>query len=69
MALDKSNEKAIDHAKITGNVRNIGEQPQADQTNNVAKTDKDSVITVGEVIIKHVNDREIFLFPYSKNLY
>lgn len=69
MALDKSNEKTIDHAKITDNVRNIGEQPQTDQTNNVAKADKDSVITVSEVIIKHVNNREIFLFPYSKGLY
>ena len=46
MGLDKSNRKKPGYEKTINNVRNNGEKPQADQTNNVAKANKDSVIIV-----------------------
>ena len=46
MGLDKSNRKKPGHEKIINNVRNNGEKPQVDQTNNGAKANKDSVIIV-----------------------
>ena len=54
MVLDKSNEKKPEHAKIISIIRNNGESVQVDQTNNGAKAKKDSVIVVGDLMIKHV---------------
>lgn len=49
--LDKSNGKRPEHAKITNNVRNYGEQPET--------ANKDSVNIVGDLLIKHDNGRGI----------
>lgn len=49
--LDKSNDKKPEHAKITNNVRNYGEQPQT--------ANKDSVNIVGDLLIKRDNGRGI----------
>ena len=58
--LDKSNGK-----KPINNVRNNSEKPQTDRSNNGAKANKDSVIIVGDSMIKQVNGRD-FSLPYSK---
>ena len=65
MGLDKSNEKKPEHTKTTSNVRNNSEKPQTDRSNNGAKANKDSVIIVGDSMIKQVNGRD-FSLPYSK---
>ena len=65
MGLDKSNEKKPEHTKIINNVRNNSVKPQTDRSNNGAKANKDSVIIVGDSMIKHVNGRD-FSLPYSK---
>ena len=49
--LDKSNGKRPEHAKITNNVKNYGEQPET--------ANKDSVNIVGDLLIKHDNGRGI----------
>ena len=49
--LDKSNGKRPEHAKITNNVRNYGEQPET--------ANKNSVNIVGDLLIKHDNGRGI----------
>ena len=59
MGLDKSNGKKPGHAKTINNVRNNGDKPQADRTNDGAKTNKDSVIIVGDSMLKHVNGRDV----------
>ena len=60
MGLSKYNGKKLEHTKTINNkARNNGEKPQADLTNNGAKANKDSVIIVGDSMIKHVNDRDI----------
>ena len=59
MGLDKSNGKRPKHTKTINNVRNNSEKPQAYQTNNGAKVNKDSVIIAGDSMIKHVNSRDI----------
>ena len=60
MGLSKYNGKNLEHTKtINNNARNNGEKPQVDLTNNGAKANKDSVIIVGDSMIKHVNDRDI----------
>ena len=65
MGLDKSNEKEPEHTKTISNVRNNSEKPQTDRSNNGAKANKDSVIIVGDSMIKQVNGRD-FSLPYSK---
>ena len=65
MGLDKSNEKKPEHTKTISNVRNNSEKPQTDRSNNDAKANKDSVIIVGDSMIKQVNGRD-FSLPYSK---
>ena len=59
MGLDKYNGKKLEHAKTISNVRNISEKPQADRTSNGAKANKDSVIIMGDSMIKQVNGRDI----------
>ena len=59
MGLDKSKGKKPEHTKTINNVRNNSEKTQADQTNNGAKANKDSVIIVGDSMIQHVNGRDI----------
>ena len=59
MGFDKANEKMLKHAKTINNARNNGEKPQADRTKNGAKANKDSVIIVGDWMIKHVNGRDV----------
>ena len=59
MGLDKSNEKKPEHTKIINNVRNYSEKSQTDWSNNGAKANKVSIIIVGDLTIKHVNDRDI----------
>ena len=49
--LNKSNGKKPEHAKITDNVRNYGEQPET--------ANKDSVIIVGDLLIKYDHGRGI----------
>ena len=65
MGLDKSNEKKPEHTKTISNVRNNSEKPQTDRSNNGAKANKESVIIVGDSMIKQVNGRD-FSLPYSK---
>ena len=65
MGLDKSNEKKPEHTKTINNVRNNSVKPQTDRSNNGAKANKDSVIIVGDSMIKQVNGRD-FSLPYSK---
>ena len=65
MGLDKSNEKKPEHTKTISNVRNNSEKPQTDRSNKGAKASKDSVIIVGDSMIKQVNGRD-FSLPYSK---
>ena len=65
MGLDKSNEKKPEHTKTISNVRNNSEKPQTDRSNKGAKANKDSVIIVGDSMIKQVNGRD-FSLPYSK---
>ena len=60
MGLDKSNGKKPEHIKNTNNIRNNGEKPQADRTNNGTIASKDSVIIVGDTLIKNVIFRVIF---------
>ena len=59
MGLDKSNGKKPEHTKAINNVRNNSEKTQIDRSNNGAKANKDSVIIVGDSIIKHVNGHNI----------
>ena len=59
MVLDKSNRKKPEHEKITNNIRDNDEKPQAGQTNNGPKANKDSVIFVGNSMIKYVNGCDI----------
>ena len=59
MGLHKSNGKKPEHTKTINNVRSNSENPQADQTNNGAKASKDSVIIVGNSMIKHVSSHDI----------
>ena len=59
MGLDKSNGKKPEHTKAINNVRNNSEKTQIDRSNNGAKANKDSVIIVGDSIIKHVNGHDI----------
>ena len=66
MGLDKSNEKKPEHTKTINNVRNNSVKPQTDRSNNGAKANKDSVIIVGDSMIKQVNGRD-FSLPYSKS--
>ena len=49
----------LEHAKTINNVRNNSEKPRADRINSCAKAHKDSVIIVGDSMIKHVNGRHI----------
>ena len=58
-SLDKSNGKKPEHTKIINNVRNNGKKPQVDRTNNDTKANKDSFIIIGDLMIKHVNGRDI----------
>ena len=64
MGLDNSIGKKPEHTRTINNVKNKSEKPQADQTNNGAKANKDSVIIVGDSMAKHVNGR-VFLVPIS----
>ena len=66
MGLDKSNGKKPEHTKTINNVRNNSEKPQTDGSNNGTKANKDSVIIVGDLMIKHVNGRDISLFHTVK---
>ena len=66
MGLDKSNGKKPEHTKTNNNVRNNSEKPQTDGSNNGTKANKDSVIIVGDLMIKHVNGRDISLFHTVK---
>ena len=59
MGLDKSKGKKPKHTKTINKVRNNSKNPQADWTNNGAKANKDSVIILGNSMIKHVNGRDI----------
>ena len=52
MGLAKSNGKKPEHTKTINNVRNNGERSQADWSNNGAKANKDSVIIVGDSMIR-----------------
>ena len=60
MGLDKSNGKKSEHTKTINNVRNNSENLQADRKNNGAKANEDSVIIVGDSMIKHLNCRDIY---------
>ena len=66
MGLDKSNGKKPEHTKTINNFRNNSEKPQTDGSNNGTKANKDSVIIVGDLMIKHVNGRDISLFHTVK---
>ena len=66
MCLDKSNGKKPEHTKTINNVRNNSEKPQTDGSNNGPKANKDSVTIVGDLMIKHVNGRDISLFHTVK---
>ena len=46
-SFENSSGKKLEHTKTINNVRINGEKPQADQTSNGAKANKDSVIIVG----------------------
>ena len=68
MGLHKSNRKKPEHTKTINTVRNNNEKPHADQTNNGAKASKDSVIIVGNSMIKHVNGHDISTVKVRPNL-
>ena len=53
-------EKKPEHIKNTNNIRNNGEKPQDDRANNGTIASKDSVIIVGDMLIKNVIFRVIF---------
>ena len=52
MGLAKSNGKKPERTKTIKHIRNNGERPQADRSNNGAKANKDSVIIVGDSMIR-----------------
>ena len=64
MGLDKSNGKKPEHPKTINNVRNNSEKLQTDRWTNGAKANKDSVIVVVDLMIKHVNALDDQLMIY-----
>ena len=58
MGFDKSHEKKPENTKTINSVRNNSEKAQTDRWNNGTKPNKDSVIIVGDSMIKHVNSRD-----------